>query len=468
MSSVRRNVIFLLVVALLVGGALYFIIPPSQTTRLGLDLRGGLAVILEAKETAQAPRTAEGMKKAVSIIQQRVDKLGVAEPEIQQQGEWKISVQLPGIDNPEQALAVIGRTAVLEFYDVTKEFKEAYSSEADALKAAGVGSITELPQDKRIIFWPGEKHGGSDVWYLVTTPPVLTGADLQGAQVGFDQNNQPKVDLQFRSEGATKFAEITDELSKRSQITGQDQLLAIVLDGVVESAPRVLERIDGGRAEITGRFTLQEAKDLQLVLQTGALPIQLEVVDQRTVGATLGRESLNQALIAGGVGLVAVLLFMIAFYRLLGLIADVALIVYGVLLWGVLNAIHATLTLPGIAGFILTLGMAVDANIIIFARIKEEVAAGKSLRVAITTGYRNAMRAIIDANVTTVITAIVLFFTAAGGVRGFALTLGVGIVVSLFTAVAFTRSVLILCASTPLLRNRSLTGLNVRIAEKSA
>ena len=468
MSSVQRNAILLVIVLLLVGAALYFIIPPAEKTNLGLDLQGGLAVILEAQDTARAPRTAEGMSKAVEIIQDRVNRLGVAEPEIQQQGEWKISVQLPGVKDPEQALSVIGRTAVLEFYDVREQFGDSYASEAEALKAAGVESTDELPSDKRIIHWPDQGGTGVDRWYLVTTEPVLTGTDLQGAQVGFDQNNRPKVDLQFKGDGATKFAEITDKLAKRAQITQEDQLLAIVLDGTVKSAPRVLERIDGGQAEITGSFTLQEAKDLQVVLQTGALPIELKVVDQRTVGATLGKESLNQALIAGGVGLVLILVFMLVYYRLLGLVADIALIIYAILLLGTLNAIGVTFTLPGIAGMILTLGMAVDANVIIFARMRDEVMAGKSLRTAVSTGFRKAYSAIIDSNVTTLITAVVLFFTATGGVRGFALNLGVGIVISMFTAIAVTRSLLVVLGGTSAFRKLSLFGLKPQTAEKSS
>ena len=468
MSSTQRNILFLVVVVLLVGAAIYFIVPPDQKTKLGLDLQGGLAVILEAQDSARAPRTEEGMDKAIGIINDRVNRLGVAESEIQRQGEWKVSVQLPGIANPDQALAVIGRTAVLEMYDVTEQFGTPYATEADALKAAGVESADQIPTDKRLVYWPARESGGSDTWYVISTAPPITGSDLREAQVGFDQNNRPKVDFQLKGEGATKFAELTDTLAKRGQIVGQDQLLAIVLDGTVESAPRVLERIDGGQVEITGRFTLQEAKDLQVVLQTGALPIELKVVDERSVGATLGKESLNQALIAGGIGLVVVLIFMVAYYRLLGLVADIALLIYGTLLWGVLNAIGATLTLPGIAGIILTLGMAVDANIIIFSRTKEEIVAGKTVRTAIQTGFRKAFAAIVDANVTTIITAVVLFFTATGGVRGFALTLGIGILLSMFTAILVTRSLLVVLAASGLFRNMSLLGLKTKTAEKGA
>jgi preprotein translocase subunit SecD len=250
-------------------------------------------------------------------------------------------------------------------------------------------------------------------------------------------------------------------MAQTAQLTGQDQLLAIILDGVVQSAPRVQERIDGGRAEISGRFTLAEAKNLALVLQTGALPVDLTVISQVSVGATLGKASLNQALVAGGIGFLLVIVFMLVYYRFLGLVADIALLIYGVLFWGILNAIGVTLTLPGIAGAILTIGMAVDANVIIFARVKEEVAAGKTLRTAVEAGFKKAFTAILDANVTTLITAVVLFWAATGGVRGFALTLGVGVLLSMFTAIIVTRSLLTVLGELKPFRNLKLLGLEV-------
>lgn len=464
MSSTKKNVAVLLVVVVLLAVAAYFIYPPSSSTNLGLDLQGGLAVILEAQDTAKAPRTEESMKQAIKIIEDRVNGLGVAEPEIQRQGQWKISVQLPGVKNPQEALDIIGKTAVLEFYD-TNQFGQSYPSEAEALKAAGVDAAGKLPTTKHLVHWPAQGGASSDSWFIVESEPKLTGSALSGAQVGFDQNNQPKIDMQFKSDGATKFSELTDQMGKATQITGQDQLLAIVLDGTVQSAPRVQERIDGGRAEITGKFTIEEAKNLALVLQTGALPVDLQAVDQRTVGATLGKASLNQAVYAGLIGLVLVAAFMLAYYRLLGLVADVALLIYGVLFWGILNAIGVTLTLPGIAGMVLTLGMAVDANVIIFARIREEVQAGKTMRTAVDAGFRKAFSAILDANVTTIITAIVLFWAATGGVRGFALTLGVGVVLSMFTAILVTRSLVSLLAGLKLFRNFKLMGLKQRDKE---
>jgi preprotein translocase subunit SecD len=457
----QRNVLTLVVVVVMLGVAAYFIYPPGTSTRLGLDLQGGLSVLLEAQDSARVPRTEEGMKQTVSIINDRINRLGVTEPEVQRQGEWKISVQLPGIENKDEALAVIGKTAVLEFYDV-QDLGTSYATEADALKEAGVDAESRLPAEKRLIRWPARDSTQQDRFYLVTAAPAVTGSGLDAAQVGFDSNNQPKVDMQFKSDGAQAFADVTEKLAQRGLVMGQDQLLAIVLDGVVESAPRVTERIDGGRAEITGRFSLAEAKNLVLVLQTGALPIELEVIDQRSIGATLGKASLNQALFAGLIGLVLVAAYMIAYYRLLGLVADLALFIYAVLFWGILNGIHATLTLPGIAGMILTLGMAVDANVIIFARIREEVHAGKSVRTAVEAGFRKALSAIFDSNITTLITAVILFWAATGGVRGFALTLGIGVALSMFTAMVVTRSLVSLLAGLRVFRNPTLTGLGGR------
>jgi preprotein translocase subunit SecD len=453
----QKNVLLVAVFAVVVVVAAFFVFPPAQKTKLGLDLQGGLAVILEAQDTARAPRTEDGMKQAVSIISDRINRLGYVEPEIQRQGPWKISVQLPGIKDPQAALDIIGKTAVLEFYDVN-QFGTPYSSEAEALKAAGVTSQDQLPATSRIISWP-KSNGGTDAWYDVSTPPVVTGADLSNASVGYDQNNQPKVNMSFNSAGATKFADVTGKMAQKAQLTGQDQLLAIVLDGVVQSAPRVQEQISGGNAEITGHFTLAQAQQLALVLKTGALPIELKVVSTTSIGATLGKASLNQALIAGGVGLLLVLIFMIAFYRLLGLIADIALICYGIIFLGILNAIGVTLTLPSIAGMILTLGMAVDANVLIFSRIREEVANGKTIKTAFDAGTKRALRSVLDANITTMLTAAVLFWAAAGGVRGFALTLGIGVMLSLLTAVVLVQALLNVLAGTPLFRNLSLLGL---------
>lgn len=447
-----------MLVAILLGVFAYFAFPLSKTN-LGLDLQGGLAVILEAPEGTPGDK----VDQALSIVQDRVNRLGVAEPEIQRQGERKISVQLPGIDNPEEALEVIGKTAVLEFHEVSN-FGTPYSSEAEALKAANVSTRQELAQldgFHEIVHWGTGAGAPSDQYFLVTTEPELTGAMLKDAEIGYEPNNKPRVDMEFNDEGADVFAALTKKLADQADITGEDQLLAIVLDGEVESAPRVLEEIRGGRAEITGNFSMDEAKNLVLVLKTGALPVELTPVSQSTVGATLGKAALNQGLLAGFVGLLLIMVFMIAYYRLLGVVASVALIIYGVLFLGILNAIGATMTLPGIAGMILTLGMAVDANVLIFARMRDEVAAGKTVQAATSAGFKKAFRAVFDCNMTTILTAIVLFFAATGGVKGFALTLGIGVALSFFTAVLVSRSMLSLLSGWKPFRSRKLLGLHV-------
>jgi preprotein translocase subunit SecD len=460
LSRTQRDAVILALAVVLLAVFAYFAFPLSKTN-LGLDLQGGLAVILEA------PPNTDGAKvdQALKIIQDRVNRLGVAEPEIQKQGELKISVQLPGISNPEQALETIGKTAVLEFHEVST-FGTPYASEAEALKAANVTTRQELEAldgYHQVIHFGPDGGNSSDQWFLVTTAPKLTGAMLKDAQLGYETNsNKPKVDMQFTDEGATLFAELTKKLADASAVTGETQLLAIVLDGEVESAPRVQEEITGGRAEITGKFSLDEAKALVLVLQTGALPVELTPVSQNTVGATLGKAALNQALLAGLIGLLLIMVFMIAYYRLLGVVASVALIVYAVMFIGILNVIGVTMTLPGIAGMILTLGMAVDANVLIFARMRDEVRAGKTVQAATSAGFKKAFRAVFDCNMTTVITAIILFFAATGGVKGFALTLGVGVVLSFFTAVVVTRSILSLLSGWRPFRNMRLLGLHIK------
>ena len=459
MSRIQRDVVILIIVAILIGVAAYFAFPVSKT-KLGLDLQGGLSVILEAKDPSISNFSSK-MDRAREIIQSRVNKLGVAEPEIQRLGDSKISVQLPGIDNPEEAMEVIGKTALLQFFDVN-DFGAPYASEAEALAAASVASADDLPEGTQLIFWPVRGDATHDQYFLVSAEPALTGDMLKDAQSSFEQlNNNPKVDMQFTSEGAEVFAQVTKRMAETSQITGQDQLLAIVLDGVVESAPRVLGEITGGNAEITGKFTRDETRNLALVLQTGALPIELQPVSKNEIGATLGRAALDQALVAGLVGVALIIVFMIAYYRLLGVVASIALFGYAVLFLGILNAVGVTMTLPGIAGMILTFGMAVDANVLIFARMRDEVAAGKTIGAATSAGFSKAFRAVFDCNMTTIITAIILFWAASGGVRGFALTLGIGVALSFLAAVLVTRSLLSVLSGWKLFQNRRLLGLHV-------
>jgi SecD/SecF fusion protein len=450
-------------VAILLGVFAWQAFPIGQKTHLGLDLQGGLSVILQAQPTASNPVDSSKMDQAVKIITDRVNKLGAAEPEIQRQGTDKISVQLPGIKNPDQALAIIGKTAVLEFFDV-KDFGTAYNSAADALKAAKVASVDKLPKGTEIIHWSAatDNPAGKDQWYVVTAAPPVTGGMLKSAAAAFETGtNKPKVEMNFKPDGAAAFDKITKKMADAYSITQETQRLAIVLDGEVQSAPTVKDEIPDGNAEITGSFTQAEVNNLVLVLNTGALPVNLKAVSQSSIGAILGKSALNQALLAGIIGLIAVMIFMIAYYRLLGVVASVALIIYGILFIGILNLIGVTMTLPGIAGMILTLGMAVDANVLIFARMRDEVAAGKTIGAATSAGFRKAFRAVFDCNMTTIITAIILFWAATGGIKGFALTLGIGVMLSMFTAVLVSRSMLQLLSGWKPFRNPKMLGLHV-------
>ena len=291
----------------------------------------------------------------------------------------------------------------------------------------------------------------------------MTGGAIKEARQAIDQFNQPNVIMEFTDEGGKQFEEITKQLAIRGALKQQSQTFAIVLDNVMESDPQVdyidnPQGISGGSAEITGDFTTQEAKDLALVLNTGALPVTLTPIEKQQVSATLGEDSLNAGLLAGAIGLGLVLIFMVVIYRFLGLVADVALIVYAIILWGVFNAIPVTLTLPGIAGMILTIGVAADANVVVFERIKEEVRRGKSIRSAVSSGYSRGFRTILDANVLILLTALVLFYFATAQPKGFALTLIIGVLVSMFTAVLATRALLGLLGETSFFNRASFMG----------
>jgi preprotein translocase subunit SecD len=478
LSATRRDILILVVVVALLGAMAYFAFPLSKTN-LGLDLQGGLSVILEVKQSDRAPEgvTASEMSakidQTVNVIQDRVNRLGVAEPEIRRQGQWQISVQLPGIKDQARALEIIGKTAVLEFFAVT-DLGDSYATEAEALASAGVQTVDALPEGQELIYWPAAEDSGrtADEYYIVKTKALVTGSMLTKA--GFDSqtpNGKYRVTMQFNDAGAKAFATMTKDLAEIGAASGTLQRLAIVLDGEVQSAPTVEDEIPGGNVEITGNFTLQEAKELALVLQTGQLPLNLDPISQNAIGATLGKTALNQALIAGAIGLLLIMVFMIAYYRLLGLVACIALVIYAVIFLGILNAIHATMTLPGIAGIILTLGMAVDANVLIFARMRDEVGAGKTIGAATSAGFKKAFRAVFDCNMTTVLTALVLFLTATGGIKGFALTLMIGVILSFLTAVAVTRSLLNLLSGWRPFRNPRLLGLHVpkaRMTQTSA
>jgi protein-export membrane protein SecD len=485
------NVIILLVVAALVAASLYYIIPPGETTSLGLDLQGGLEVVYEARtNTGEVPTPAQ-MEQTLSIIDRRVNGLGVSESTVQQQGADEVSIQLPGVTDPQQALSIIGKTAQLEFYkdDPTArpvgpvESKEAALQEA-AKRGVSKADIEQFRKgfantdDWALVTSPSETVTDADgneqvvpeLWYVYKRPPEMTGAAISSARQSFDQYNRPNVLMEFTGEGSKEFQRVTKELYREGLLKGESATFAIVLDNVVESDPRIdhtdpqlRDGISGG-AEITGSFTVAEAKDLALVLNTGALPVQLEPIQQAEVSATLGKDSLRAGLLAGMVGLGLVLMYMVAFYRFLGVVADLALIVYAILFWGLLNAIPVTLTLPGIAGMILTIGVAADANVVIFERIKEEIRQGKSVRSAINTGYRRGFWTIFDANLLTILTAAVLFYFATAQPKGFALTLGLGVFTSMFTAVLFTRALLGVMSTLPFFSRPAFMGVTGVIA----
>jgi len=460
----HRNLIILLVMAVLVAVSLYFIIPPSVKTHLGLDLQGGLEIVYSAKTADGKPPSSAQLDQTIGILNRRVNGLGVTESAIQKQGTDQVSVALPGIKNTQQALSVIGKTAQLEFYyddpqhrpvgpvatkeAALKELKRQGASRAaiDQLSTSGTyDNKYSLVEAKAGVF-----GNNSPAWFVYARPPAMTGDAISGARAGFTgQTNKPNVLIDFTSAGSQKFQEITRQLYRTGLLKNQPQTFAIVLDNEMNSDPQIdytdpslRDGISGGAEISGGNMTIQESKDLALVLNIGALPVRLTVAEQRSVSATLGKDSLHEGLIAGLIGLGIVLVYMLIYYRFLGLVADLALIVYGILLFGLFNAIPVTLTLPGIAGMILTIGVAADANVVIFERIKEEVRHGKTVRSAVNSGYARGFKTILDANILTMLTAAVLFVFATAQPKGFALTLILGVLVSMLTAVLFTRAML--------------------------
>ncbi len=373
----------------------------------GLDLQGGSHLVYEADlSKIQSGEEEEAMDGVVEVIRNRIDAYGVAEPNIQKDksgGRWRVIVELPGVKNEQEALKLIGKTAQLDFRE---------QKTAEVSKKA-------------------KKNVPSEVF----VPTGLTGKDFKKAKVQFNpQDNSPEIAIEFTSEGKKKFAEITKRNVQKP--------LAIYLDNEQISAPTVQQAITDGKAVITGNFTLQSAKELAIQLNAGALPVPISLVEQRKIGATLGDESVEKSLLAGLFGLFLVALFMILYYRLPGLLAVLALFIYSLIVLAIYKLVPVTLTLAGIAGFILSIGMAVDANILIFERMKEELRAGKSLSSAIEEGFRRAWLSIRDSNISSLITCLILYWFGTGQVRGFALTLGIGILVSMFSAIIVTRTFL--------------------------
>ncbi len=367
----------------------------------------------EAERQATDDRT---MEQSLEIIRRRVDEAGTREPTIQRQGQDRILIQVPGIGSAEELLELIGKTAKLTFHPV-----ENRTSDENA--RAGAGNILVPSLDE-----PGQ-------FYVLERRPVITGEHLVDAQPSFDQNNRPAVSFRLNPTGGRLFGEYT--------AANIGNPFAIVLDEEVISAPTIQSHIPGGSGIITGRFSVEESTRLAILLRAGALPAEINVLEQRTVGPELGQDSIDAGRIAAIVAFVGVLIFMILTYGLFGLFADIALILNVALIFGLLSLIGATLTLPGIAGIVLTIGMAVDANVLIFERIREELKTAKGPARAIQLGYEKALSAIIDANITTFIAAVILFMMGSGPVRGFSITLGLGIMTSVFTAIYVTRLIVV-------------------------
>lgn len=385
----------------------YEVLPVKKLIKLGLDLRGGADVVLEAQGTPEDPVTDEKMERAVATIRERIDSLGVTEPVITRQGGKRIRVGLPEIQDTQRALEIIGKTAQLKFIDESENV-------------------------------------------------IITGNDIKDAKAVYSTDPAtkmqiPVVSLELKSEGAKKFATATAE--------NVGKIIAILLDDNIISAPKVNEPITEGKCQISGRMTIEEAGDLAMLIRAGALPVELKTLQVTSIGPELGANSFEKSLTAGQIGILLVFLFMIIYYRVPGFIASIALVLYICIVLLTLAALKATLTLPGIAGLILSIGMAVDANVIIFERIKEELRMGKTIRAATDSGFRRAFLAIFDSNITTLIAAIVLFYLGAGPIKGFAITLSIGILASMFTAIVITRFLMRTFEGTNILKDKKFYGV---------
>lgn len=410
----------------------YPTLSPVETT-------GRLVYKLSDNEARRIKESA--IDQALETIRNRIDQFGVAEPTIHRQGENEIVVQLPGVKDPKRAVDIIGMTAQLEFKIVDDNAKVAAElpqlilpGEEENLLMQFAGRI---PEDNEILF---EKKVNRETGAVTKMPillkkqAVLTGDLLSDARVDIDTRfNEPYVSISFNTAGAKIFDEVTGANVKKR--------LAIILDNVVYSAPVIQERISGGHAQITGRFSLEDAKDLSIVLRSGALPAPLKMLQNVTVGPSLGRDSIEAGKLAGIIGTIAVVIFMMFYYRFSGLIADLALFFNIILLLGAMASLNATLTLPGIAGIILAIGMAVDSNVLMFERMRDELRAGKTPKAAVDSGYHKAFWTIFDSHVTTLITAAVLFQFGTGPIKGFAVTLSLGVAINLFTALIGTKTV---------------------------
>ncbi|HKL10705.1 MAG TPA: protein translocase subunit SecD [Clostridia bacterium] len=413
-----KNITFFIVVVLVVIAAVFTALNGidagnlkidsiSDSMKLGLDIEGGAYVVLEADTDETGEALAKTMDQTQEVIRRRVDAMGLTEPNIVREGTKRIRVELPGVSDAQDAIEAIGKTAQLQF-------------------VMADGTV------------------------------ILTGEQVKNAELTFDpKTDKPAVALEFNGNGTEAFRLGTKEVAK---LASPNNIMPIVLDDEIISAPRVDSEIAGGTAIIVGEFTVDEASNLAALIRGGALPVDLTEVQTKAIGATLGINSLNTSVKAGLIGLLMVLVFMLGYYRIPGFVASIALMLYIVIVLYTLVLMNATLTLPGVAGMVLSIGMAVDANVIIFERIKEEIRNGKTLRAAVDSGFTKALRTIVDANVTTFIAAIVLYYFGLGPIKGFAITLMIGIVASMFTAVVVTKMLLRIFVGMNLTKNVKMYG----------
>jgi preprotein translocase subunit SecD len=418
--NMKKTILFILIIAM-VTLASYTAINGIEVGKLkinkardsidlGLDLAGGVYVVLEAQTDLKGAELDKAMDQTIMVINKRVDGLGVAEPSIVKESSKRIRVELAGIDNPQEAIDIIGKTAQLQFLD---------------------------PQGNEVL--NGKNVKASDARYQQT-----------------EAGNKPVVSLELDKDGAKKFADATEELSKKQN--AGEKIIYIMLDGEIISAPIVEEPIADGRCVISGKFTIDEANELANLIRAGSLPVEMKALQSRVIGPTLGLEALDKSIKAGAIAILLIFLFMLVYYKIPGLVADIGLAIYTLIVIYSMKLLGVKLTLPGIAGLILSIGMAVDANVLIFERIKEELRNGKSIRAAIDHGFKRALTSVLDSNITTLIAGVVLYYFGIGPIKGFGVTLILGIIASMITAVLITKHLLKLTVDMTNTKNTKLYG----------
>ncbi|PAX52647.1 protein translocase subunit SecD [Brunnivagina elsteri] len=466
----QRQRSLLALILVMVIAAIAVIASPGLRVPLGLDLQGGSQLTIQLKPTKDIPKITEGnLKDVIEVLELRINGLGVSEAVVQKAGDDKILVQLPGVKDPEQAERVLGGTAQLEFkrqkpgteakfFELRGPHEQLKAQLKLALKAKDKAAIDKIKADK-------QKNDLAISELFEPTNPPLTGKFLKDAQGSPTQGQNWQVSIGFEQKGGELFTQLSKEVAGTGRSTG------IFLDSAMVSYPTVgaeyaATGITGGNVSITGNFTSEEALDLGVQLRSGALPVPVEIVENRTVGATLGKDSIQSSIYAGIGGLTLVLIFMVAYYRLPGALADISLIIYALFSWAAFGLLQITMTLPGIAGFVLSIGMAVDANVLIFERTREELQAGKTLYRSVESGFFRAFSSILDGNVTTWVACFFLFIFGSGLIKGFAVTLSIGVAISMFTAIICTRTLMFLAITIPALKKPEYFCPNLSASKK--